>query len=35
VFADVLHHAGNLFALDDRLMDGLAQLLNQFTQLPP
>ncbi len=32
VLADVLHHARNLFALDDRLMDGLAQLLNQFAQ---
>src|ERR1039458_5304623 len=32
VLADVLHHAGDLLALDDRLMDGLAQLLNQFTQ---
>ena len=32
VLADVLHHPGNLLALDDRLMDGLAQLLNQFPQ---
>ena len=32
MLADVLHHAGNLFALNDRLMDGLAQLLDQFTQ---
>ena len=32
VFADRLHHTGNLFALNDRLVDRLAQLLNQFAQ---
>ena len=30
--ADILHHPGDLLALDDRLMDGLAELLNQFAQ---
>jgi hypothetical protein len=29
---DILHHPGDLLALDDRLMDGLAQLLNEFAQ---
>ena len=32
VAAYVLHHPGNLFALDHRLMDRLAELLNQFAQ---
>jgi len=32
MLADILHHSSDLFALDDRLMDSLAQLLNQFTQ---
>lgn len=32
MLANILHHPGNLFALDHRLVDGLAQLLNQFTQ---
>ena len=32
VLADVLHHPGDLLALDDRLVDGLAQLLNEFAQ---
>ena len=32
VLADVLDHAGDLLALNDRLMDGLAQLLNEFAQ---
>src|ERR1700733_6010519 len=32
IFPNVLHHTGDLLALNDRLMDGLAQLLNQFTQ---
>jgi hypothetical protein len=32
VLADILHHPSDLFALDDRLMDGLAQLLNKFAQ---
>jgi len=40
VFADILHHAGNLLALNHRLMNRLAQLLNQFAHtgchgLPP
>jgi len=30
VLANVLHHAGDLFAFNDRLMDGLAELLDQF-----
>ncbi len=29
---DVLNHAGDLFAFDYGLVDGLAQLLNQFSQ---
>ena len=32
VLANILHHPGDLLALDDRLVDGLAQLLNQFAQ---
>ena len=32
LFADVLHNTGDLFALDDRFMDGLSQLLNEFAQ---
>jgi len=32
VSADVLDHAGDLLVLDDRLMDSLAQLLNEFAQ---
>ena len=32
VLANVLHNSGDLFALNDRLVDGLAQLLNQFAQ---
>ena len=32
VAADVLDDPGDLLALDDRLMDGLAQLLNEFAQ---
>jgi hypothetical protein len=30
VAADILHHTGDLLALNDRLMDGLAELLDQF-----
>ena len=29
---DILHHPGDLLTLDDRLVDGLAKLLYQFTQ---
>src|ERR1019366_7960490 len=29
---DILYHPGDLLALNDRLMNGLAKLLNQFTQ---
>src|SRR5580692_5554815 len=32
VLADVLDYAGDLVALDDRLVDCFAQLLNEFTQ---
>ena len=32
VLADILHHPGDLLALNDRLVDGLAQLLNEFAQ---
>ncbi len=32
VLTDVLHHPGYLLTLDDRLMNGLAELLNEFTQ---
>lgn len=32
VSADILDHAGDLLALDDRLMDRLAKLLNEFAQ---
>jgi hypothetical protein len=32
VLADILHHAGDLLALDYRLMDSLTELLNQFAQ---
>lgn len=32
VFPDILHNPGNLFALDDRLVNGLSQLLDEFAQ---
>ena len=32
VLADVLNDAGDLLVLDDRLVDGLAELLNEFAQ---
>jgi len=32
VLADVLHDTGDLLVLDDRLVDGLSQLLNEFAQ---